>query len=174
MRAGKGPTAGRGDASGGPAASSGGAAQVEIRELARADLPAILDIERLSFPKPWSRALFERELSTPFARVVVAVVGNRVVGYCCRWRVSDEVHLLNVAVHPSWRGRGIGRKLVEEVIAEARATGGQVIYLEVREGNSVARRLYRGLGFRELGLRRNYYASGEHAVVMELRLARAG
>ena len=141
----------------------------------REDLPAVLEIERRAFPQPWSRAFFEKELRTPFARLVVALdaSGSRaqlVVGYTCSWRVTDEVHLLNLAVHQGRRGHGIGRALVEAVIGEARAMRARTMFLEVRAGNQAARRLYRQLGFRDLGVRRGYYGPGQDAIVMELRL----
>ena len=147
---------------------------VTLREMRREDLPGVLDIERRSFAQPWSRAFFEKELATPFARLVVVVEearpGPTVVGYACRWRVTDEVHVLNVAVHPERRGRGFGRLLLEGIVGEARSSRARVVYLEVRAGNVVARRLYRSLGFRELGVRRGYYGPGQDAIVMELRL----
>ncbi len=147
---------------------------VALRDMRRDDLPAVLEIERRSFAQPWSRGFFEKELSTPFARLVVAVdeAGPRptIVGYTCRWRVTDEVHLLNVAIHPEHRGLGYGRDLVEAVIGEARGARARVVFLEVRAGNVVARRLYRMLGFRDLGIRRGYYGPGQDAIVMELRL----
>jgi [ribosomal protein S18]-alanine N-acetyltransferase len=140
----------------------------------REDLPAVLAIERRAFSQPWSRAFFEKELATPFARLTVAMEEVRprsqLVGYSCRWRVTDEVHLLNVAVHPGRRGGGIGRLLVEAVIGEARGTRARTMFLEVRAGNVAARRLYRLLGFRDLGVRRGYYGPGQDAIVMELRL----
>ena len=145
-----------------------------LRDMRREDLPAVLDIERRSFAQPWSRAFFEKELATPFARLVVtveeAVPRPQVIGYTCRWRVTDEVHLLNVAVHPERRGLGHGRALVAAVVAEAEAARGRVVYLEVRAGNVIARRLYRQLGFKDLGVRRGYYGPGQDAIVMELRL----
>ena len=140
----------------------------------RDDLPAVLEIERRAFAQPWSRAFFEKELSTPFAQLTVAVdqSTNRavLVGYSCRWRVTDEVHLLNVAVHQACRGSGVGRTLVEAVIAEGRETRARTMFLEVRAGNIAARRLYRRLGFRDLGVRRGYYGPGQDAIVMELKL----
>src|SRR5499433_1113152 len=111
---------------------------VALRDMRRDDLGAVLEIERRSFAQPWSRAFFEKELATPFARLVVAeeetLPRGRVVGYTCRWRVTDEVHLLNVAVHPGRRGGGIGRLLVEAVIGEARSTRARTMFLEVRAG----------------------------------------
>jgi ribosomal-protein-alanine N-acetyltransferase len=139
-----------------------------------ADLPAVLAIERNAFPTPWTAAFFEKELSTPFARLVVGVTqrafGESVVGYTCRWRVTDEVHLLNVAVHPAWRGRGVGRRLVDAVLQEGRTTKARTVFLEVRAGNAPARRLYARLGFTELGIRRGYYGVGQDAIVMERSL----
>ena len=90
---------------------------VALRDMCRDDLAAVLEIERRSFAQPWSRAFFEKELSTPFARLLVAeeeVAAARpvLVGYACRWRVTDEVHLLNVAVHPE--RRGLGTKIGED------------------------------------------------------------
>ena len=148
--------------------------RTRLRDMRREDLAAVLDIERRSFALPWSRAFFEKELATAFARLVVAeedaAAGQWVVGYTCRWRVTDEVHLLNVAVHPERRGLGHGRMLVGAVVEEARLAGARAIFLEVRAGNVVARRLYRQLGFRDLGVRRGYYGPGQDAIVMELRL----
>ena len=145
-----------------------------LRDMRREDLPAVLDIERRSFAQPWSRAFFEKELATPFARLMVAVEEAvpraQVIGYTCRWRVTDEVHLLNVAVHPERRGLGHGRALVAGVVGEAEAARARVVYLEVRAGNVIARRLYRQLGFKDLGVRRGYYGPGQDAIVMELRL----
>jgi ribosomal-protein-alanine N-acetyltransferase len=80
----------------------------------REDLSAVLEIERRAFSQPWSRAFFERELVTPFARLTVAMDESapraQLVGYSCRWRVMDEVHLLNVAVHQGRRGGGWSRR----------------------------------------------------------------
>ena len=147
---------------------------VALRDMRRDDLAEVIEIERRSFAQPWSRGFFEKELSTPFARLMVAVdeVGPRaaIVGYTCRWRVTDEVHLLTVAVHPERRGLRHGRALVLAVIDEAIAARSRVVFLEVRAGNVIARRLYRQLGFRDLGVRRGYYGPGQDAIVMELRL----
>jgi ribosomal-protein-alanine N-acetyltransferase len=141
----------------------------------RTDLDAVMAIEQRAFPQPWSRSFFEKELAAPQASCIVAVRGDdgraELVGYTVYWRVLDELHLLNVAVHADHRGGAIGRRLVEHVLASGRATGGRVVYLEVRAGNVSARRLYRRLGFRDLGVRRAYYGPGQDAIVMELRLA---
>lgn len=135
------------------------------------DVDAVMEIERRSFPSPWSPGLFLHELKVPFSRSVAAWVGGggaerRLVGYLCRWLVGDEIHILNLAVAPEHRGAGIGRALVELVIAEARAERVSRVTLEVRQENASARSLYRTLGFVECGRRRNYYGRGEDAIVM--------
>jgi len=150
-------------------------AQITLRAMLRSDLDGVLAIEQRAFRQPWSRSFFDKELAAPQARCTVAVRngddGFDVVGYTVYWRVLDELHLLNVAVHAEHRGEAIGRGLVEHVLADGRATGGRVVYLEVRAGNVSARRLYRRLGFHHLGVRRGYYGPGQDAIVMELRLA---
>ena len=96
--------------------------------------------------------------------------GERVVGYACAWYVADEVQLLNVAVHPDRRRRGIGEALVRRVLADAAAHRARAVFLEVRVANLGARRLYARLGFRATGMRRGYYGPGQDGVLMEWRL----
>ena len=145
----------------------------EIREMTQQELDEVLQIEGLSFPAPWSRTLFERELSTPFARSFVAQEAQRekILGYLCFWLVEQEAHILNLAVHPQHRNRGIGTLLLGYGVGYCRRGGVQVITLEVRRSNYKAISLYRGFHFQPLGIRRRYYTdSGEDAVVMGLVL----
>jgi ribosomal-protein-alanine N-acetyltransferase len=147
---------------------------MKIRDATRRDLPGIIEIERLAFDNPWSLDSFVRELSLPFSRLIVAaktISGEeRLAGFLCRWLVTDECHILNVAVHPGLRRKGIAEQLMSNALAEAKAGKAQVITLEVRRSNLAARRLYRKFGFEERRLRRNYYGPGEDAIVMELKL----
>lgn len=148
---------------------------VQIRNAVDQDLPRILEIERLSFPTPWSLQSFRRELTLPFSRITLATVAeprpSSTVGFLCRWLIADECHVLNVAVHPDFRRHGVGIYLMESAIAEARAKQATCITLEVRRSNVAARQLYRRLNFEERRLRRHYYGPGEDAIVMELELA---
>jgi [ribosomal protein S18]-alanine N-acetyltransferase len=150
--------------------------RVKIRDASNRDLPQIVEIERLSFDNPWSRDSFLRELSLPFSRTTVAVAINggmeTIIGYLCRWLVADECHVLNVAVRPGARRAGVGMQLMEDAIGEARREKARFVTLEVRRSNVAARSLYRRLKFEERRLRKNYYGSGEDAIVMELRLDR--
>ncbi len=147
---------------------------VKIRDATNLDLPAIMEIERLAFAQPWSLDSFERELSLPFSRLIVASPMARgaspLAGYLCRWLVADECHILNVAVRPGMRRRGIAERMMSDAITEAKAKNAQVVTLEVRRSNLAARRLYRKFAFEERRLRIGYYGSGEDAIVMELKL----
>ncbi|MGH7898232.1 MAG: ribosomal protein S18-alanine N-acetyltransferase [Candidatus Binatia bacterium] len=138
------------------------------------DLDRVLEIERSSFPQPWSPDHFLEELRHPFSKIVLAWSNREsramIVGYVCRWLTGDELHVLNVTVHPEWRRRAIGRRLITEVIAEARAAGAVSALLEVRRHNAAARALYDRVGFGEVGIRPNYYGFGQDAVLMELAL----
>lgn len=156
--------------------AAGGA--VALRPMRREDLRAVVEIERLVFSSPWTRSLFERELRDPRARLVVAVAARAegeplVIGYSSSCLVADEAQLLNLAVHPRHQGMGLGRRLLEDVIADSRCRGARALFLEVRVSNVVARRLYRRAGFRDVGVRRGYYGPGQDAIVMALRFDRS-
>ena len=147
---------------------------IHIRDATGRDLPRIIEIERLAFPAPWTLASFERELTLPFSRIMVAIPETRgadsIAGFLCRWLIADECHILNIAVHPESRRLGIGSVLMTESINEAKSTGTNVVTLEVRRSNLPARQLYRKFEFEERRLRRHYYGPGEDAIIMELRL----
>ena len=144
--------------------------QVEIRPMRREDLDAILEIEHLSFTIPWSRASFEQEVSeNRFARCLVVFVDGRPVGYAGMWLVLDEGHITNVAIHPDYRGRKLGEKLMRALIQLAADTSLSWMTLEVRRSNVVAQSLYRKLGFIDVGYRKRYYADNkEDALIMAL------
>jgi ribosomal-protein-alanine N-acetyltransferase len=158
---------------------------MEIRDAIAEDLPRIIEIERVSFPTPWSLRSFERELTLPFSRITLATISRAEAesipaylttapaGFLCRWLVADECHVLNVAVHPDFRRHGVGIFLMNATIAEAIAKQASCVTLEVRRANLGARQLYRRLNFEERRLRRHYYGPGEDAIVMELQLTPA-
>ena len=143
---------------------------IQIRDATARDLPRIIEIEQLAFPAPWTLASFQRELTLPFSRIVVAIPdGSRIAGFLCRWLIADECHVLNIAVHPDSRRHGIGAILMAEAVNEAKSTGAGLVTLEVRRSNLAARQLYRKFEFEERRLRRHYYGPGEDAIIMELR-----
>jgi [ribosomal protein S18]-alanine N-acetyltransferase len=149
------------------------AASLVFQPMVAADLPQVMEIERLVFPHPWTPGLFLHELKLSFSRLYLARSGNgdrRLLGYVCWWIVGDEVHVLNLAVHPDTRRSGTGRALVQRVLDDAAAHHAVSVSLEVRHDNEAAAALYRSLGFTASGLRRNYYGQGEDAIIMERRL----
>ena len=136
------------------------------------DLDEVLEIERASFGMPWSRGAFVYEIErNRVARCWVMREDGHVVGYVCLWEIADELHITNIAVHPSHRRRGIARTLLASVLEGARQRSPSVVALEVRPTNVEARALYESFGFRVIGRRRGYYYdTGEDALIMEARL----
>jgi [ribosomal protein S18]-alanine N-acetyltransferase len=147
---------------------------IQIRNATPRDLPRILEIERLAFSAPWSLSSFQRELSLPFSRLMLAVSTDdqqeQARGFLCRWLAADEYHILNIAVHPDFRRSGLGTELMSHAVSEAKEKRASLVTLEVRRSNLAARCLYRNFDFEEQRLRRHYYGPGEDAIVMELRL----
>jgi len=138
-----------------------------IRRLAYSDLPAVISIERRSFPTPWSLAMFVLELSKPSGICLAATEGNELLGYLVCSRYDQVWHLMNVAVAPECRRRGIARRLIARLIEEG---GGSLPFtLEVRVSNRPAIVMYERLGFRSAGVRPRYYQdNGEDALIMWL------
>ena len=152
-----------------------GPARLRFRRMRVEDLPRVVEIEKDGFQHPWSRELLERELSHAWSTVLLAVEdgprGERVVGFIVYWLVHDEVHVLNIATAREERRRGIGLALMEEAADAGRRRGATLATLEVRRSNEAAIALYRALGYRQAGVRPNYYAEEkEDAIVMVLDL----
>ncbi len=130
-----------------------------IAPAVRADLPAVADIERRSFSDPWSVAAFEGMIGR--REVYFAVwredAGAPVLGYVVAIFAGDEGEIGNLAVAEAGRGRGIGAELVGAAVGEAERRGTAELFLEVRESNAAARRLYGARAFEEVGRRRGYY-----------------
>jgi [ribosomal protein S18]-alanine N-acetyltransferase len=149
---------------------------IHFREATLADLNLLLALEHAAFERPWPVGAFEQELNLPQAVVWLALSGTdadaTAVGYADFWVVEDEISLLNIAVHPEHRRRGLGAHLlasVEEIGAER---GGEQVFLEVRASNDAALALYRSRGYVQAGIRKRYYSdNGEDAIVMRRVLA---
>jgi [ribosomal protein S18]-alanine N-acetyltransferase len=129
------------------------------RLIAASELDGILALDALCFHRPWTRTEYERELADP-ARCFLYVArddAGTIVAYCSFWRIFDEIHLNNFAVHPQWRRRGLGRALLTHVLAEAAAIGAPKATLEVRASNTPAIALYEAGGFVRAAVRPAYY-----------------
>jgi ribosomal-protein-alanine N-acetyltransferase len=136
------------------------------------DLDEVMAIERASFKTPWSRGAFRYELTqNRVARSLTLRIGRQLVGYVCLWEIGHEIHITNLAVHPSSRRRGVARALLGRVLDDARRSGVELLFLEVRPTNVEALGLYESFGFRVIGRRKGYYFdTGEDALVMEAKL----
>ena len=150
-------------------------ASLSLERMRSRDLDEVVAIERASFTLPWSRGAFLYEMEqNRVARCFVVREDGRVVGYVCLWEIGDEVHVTNIAVHPEFRQRGIGRMLLSTVLDDARGRRLRVVGLEVRPSNREALPLYESFGFKVVGRRKGYYYdTGEDALVMELKIEEA-
>ncbi len=130
----------------------------------------ILEIEKASFPSPWSPNAFREEINRPVSNLWGLVMNNKLVGYICFWEFAGEIHLMNIAVHPDRRRSGLGQHMLSRMIQAGISKGFQTAWLEVRPSNFKARRLYKKACFREIGRRAQYYKdTHEDAIVMSLR-----
>ncbi len=142
-----------------------------IDDLKESDLPEVVAIETVSFTMPWSEALFYNEIHNPGSILKVARVNGRIAGYICVNQIIDEGHILNLAVHPEFRGTGIASSLIEYVIHYLKEKSCRFIFLEVRISNETAKKMYEKFDFEVIGTRKNYYLLPvEDAVIMTLKL----
>jgi [ribosomal protein S18]-alanine N-acetyltransferase len=141
----------------GASSESGPAVEPVIRRMTVEDLDVVMAIEEASFSVPWTRDTFGGLLRRTDAHLFVAEVDGQVVGYAAVWVVLDQAELGDVAVAEAWRRRGLGRRLLEVVLALMPEVGVRELFLEVRVSNEAARQLYEAYGFAEVGRRKNYY-----------------
>jgi ribosomal-protein-alanine N-acetyltransferase len=146
-----------------------------IGEYEEGDLVEILEIEKDSFPTPWSPGLFRSEMANAISRMLVGKAvqaqGTAVVGYVVFWRVADEIHLHNIAVRRDLRKGGIASRLLSKVIRDCQPEGARFVTLEVRRSNLPAQKLYEKFGFSVRGVRHAYYTDTEEdALIMSADL----
>jgi ribosomal-protein-alanine N-acetyltransferase len=141
--------------------------EVRVRRLAYSDLPAVIAIERRSFPTPWSLAMFVLELSKPSGICLAASAGEELLGYVVCSRYDQVWHLMNIAVAPEARGGGVAGRLLRRLFEEGQGT--LPFTLEVRVTNHGAIAMYERFGFRSAGIRPRYYHDNdEDALIMWL------
>ncbi len=141
---------------------------LRIEAMRVSDIPEVQAIERASFSSPWPPQAYRSELETNrLAAYLVGRIDGTVVAYAGVWLMVDEAHITTFAVHPAWRRRRIGERLLLAVLDLAIDRGAREATLEVRLSNLAARRLYEKYGFRPVGLRPHYYTDdGEDALIM--------
>jgi ribosomal-protein-alanine N-acetyltransferase len=147
-------------------------ANVSFREMQASDLDAVMQIEKVNFPFPWTAGNFKDSISSGYTCLVLET-GNNIIGYAVLMMVLDEAHLLNVSVAPSHKGQGLGRYLLDYMMQIGREKGGLNMFLEVRPSNTSAITLYESIGFNEMGVRPGYYPAQngrEDAVLMGVAL----
>ncbi len=141
-----------------------------IRTMKEKDLAAVHQIECSIFSKPWSMADFTDSIRSPENIYLVVEKQDEIVAYCGLWGVAGEGQINNVAVKQNLRGQGIGRAMLSLLIKLGRKQGLRAFTLEVRVSNLPAIALYRKLGFKDAGVRRNFYeAPAEDALIMWLQ-----
>lgn len=139
------------------------------------DIDEILSIENASFPTPWSRDAFIRELQIPISRSLVAKMhkkqSNEIAGYVIYWVIAGEVQIHKIAVRKDVRNSEIGTKLIAEILRRSRKEEALLCMLEVGQSNESAKKLYEKFGFVVTEVRKKYYQeSGEDALIMCLDL----
>jgi ribosomal-protein-alanine N-acetyltransferase len=142
---------------------------IEFRRLKLRDLSAIEEIERASYPTPWSRSMFAGELAKPSSICLGALDAETgaLAGYLIISRYVDAWHVMNLAVADDYRRRGIATRMMERLFELTAGDGRRGYTLEVRISNDAAIKLYESLGFRARGIRRGYYTDNrEDALIM--------
>lgn len=134
------------------------------------DIPSVLEIENVSFQNPWQASTFSGEIvnrGISYPYVIMHRIFERIIGYIIYWKIQEEVQISNFAIHPDFRGKGIGEAVMRRVIKTIQRDGGVYVFLEVRPSNLAARSLYKKLEFEILGARKGYYHTPvEDALIM--------
>lgn len=143
---------------------------ISIHKMERRDLAAVYAISSKSFASPWSLSAIEAEYSNELAYYLVARRDDQTIGFIGAWLVFDEVQITNVAVDPSFRGRGVAHLLLARLITDMKERGMSVVFLEVRVSNLAAIKLYESFDFAYSGYRKQFYENNEDAHLMSLLL----
>jgi ribosomal-protein-alanine N-acetyltransferase len=130
---------------------------ITISPMKNKDIHAVVDIERLTFKYPKPESVFREDEH----KYLVAKDDERIIGYIGIEKILDEEHIINMAVHPDYQGKGIGKRLMQHVLNDE-----EVFFLEVRTSNDTAKSIYEHFGFKVINMRKGYYADGEDAYVM--------
>ena len=142
---------------------------VEIRKMYHADIDSVYDLEREIFEDSWSYKHIAMEANgEDYKKPYVMDIDGEIVGYTFIWTIADEVHINNFAIHPSFRRKGLGLKLIRFIFEEFQQY--RKFFLEVRKSNKAAINLYQKNGFEIIFIRNKYYSDGEDALVMQKTL----
>lgn len=145
---------------------------LQFRPMRLADIPRVHEIDQLSFSLPWPERSFTFELTeNPAALAIVAEItsggsGSELIGMAVIWIIVDEAHIATIAVHPGFRGKGYGKRLLAESLRQSIYKGAVSATLEVRENNQLAQRIYAQFGFTIVGRRERYYRDNDEAAII--------
>ncbi|SHJ60550.1 ribosomal protein S18-alanine N-acetyltransferase [Parasporobacterium paucivorans] len=138
-----------------------------VRKMTTDDIPEVAQIEKQCFHQPWSAEEILRTYQSVTSLFTVAEEGRKVVGYVGMYLVPDEGYIINVAVSPLFRKKGVATQLIAQILEDAKEEGVQNVSLEVRKSNQEAIRLYEKIGFESVGIRKNFYElPPEDAIIM--------
>lgn len=142
--------------------------KITIRLMQAHDVAEVYNIEKDTFPMPWSLSSFLNDINNnKCARYLVACIDNHIVAYCGIWIILDEGHITNIAVSKQFRNLGIGKALFATLIEYSAHLGVSYITLEVRKSNTIAQKMYKSLGFYRVSIRKEYYEDNqEDAYIM--------
>ena len=143
-----------------------------IRSAGADDVDCVVRLEEACFADPWLERSIVAGLSDGNWVFLVAESAGEVVGYGIAWVVVGEGEIARVGVRPDLRGRGLGLQLTWSLVRDCAARGASDLFLEVRDGNLAARKIYERAGFTVAGRRKRYYADGEDAIVMHLKITK--
>lgn len=139
-----------------------------LRAWEEKDVDTIAEMEKRCFPQDaWTKGMLSELLDSPYEWAVLAEEGGQVCGYCVLSVLFEDAEVLNIAVAPAYRKQGYGKLLMETMLEKARSLNALQCFLEVRESNTPAIRLYESYGFAQYGVRKRYYEDGENALVMK-------
>ncbi len=143
--------------------------KTEIREMKMEDIPTIMIMEKELFSTAWEEEMFIEEIEKQYAFVME--IKDNIIGYICGWKLLDELNITNIAVATDFQRKGLGKELVQFLISKLMDEKCFKFFLELRESNLAAKLLYENIGFRMIGLRKNYYHSPqENALVMGVKI----
>lgn len=141
-----------------------------VRAWTEEDVKEIARLEAECFTDPWTEGMLADTLRFPIYHTFLEEEGGQVCGYGCIILLFEDAELANIAVAPTHRGQGVGKRILEEMHAYAKARGVERMLLEVRVSNRNAIGLYEKYGYERYGLREHYYADGEDAYLMQKKL----
>ena len=141
-----------------------------VRLWTEQDLPSIMAAEEACFGDPWTKEMVEAEFARNDFLGLIAKFEGEFVGYVAATALFEDGEIAKIAVMPAFRGKGYGKRLMDEAFLEFKKRGVERVFLEVREGNTPAVGLYNGCGFEKTRIRKRYYADGENALEMKKEL----